>query len=969
MAGERDRLSEEIHRLGNLLGETLVEQEGRPLFDLVEEVRALAKAHRAGDEAAGERLVRRIEGLPLAESRGVLKAFASYFKLVNLAEERERVRVLRRREREAHAAGGPATETIEAALRHLRESGVGGDELQALLDRLLIQPVFTAHPTEAKRRTILTKLARLASVLKALDPDALTPEEERAAEEALREELVSLWQTEETRAYRPEVMDEVRNGLYYFETTLYDLAPELAAALERALACHYPGTRVGARFLRFGSWIGGDRDGNPFVTAAATEQALRAHHELALRLLRRGIERLHGHLSTTERFGVEPALLASLEKDALAFPDEARGADQRYRRQPYRQKLRYVYRRLGAMLEASGSPWRADHVHDPVAYRDASELVADLRLLQTSLRAHRGGRLAAGRLGTLVRQAEIFGFHLASLDLRQTSERHASAVAEVLARYGLAADFAALDEDARGRVLTDEILKGRPFAPHLLDFSPETNETLQLFRLVRRAHEHVGALAIEAYVVSMTRGPSDLLAVLLMARDAGVSDRLDIVPLFETVADLHRAPETLERLFANPAYARHLGARGNAQTVMVGYSDSNKDGGYLTANWELHLAQRAIAALCARHGVRLTLFHGRGGTVGRGGGPTNRAILAQPPESVGGRLRLTEQGESVTNRYADPALARRHLEQLLHAVLIAGGKRPMRTPSRGGAWEQAMNELAPLAERAYRGLVHERPELVRYFHAATPIGEIDRLNIGSRPARRSTLQDLTGLRAIPWVFAWTQSRVALPGWYGLGSALAGWAGEDAARWELLGTMYREWAFFKTLVDNSQLALRSADLLIARVYATLAAPADRAAIHPLLEAEYRRTEAALCRLTGQRDLLDDAPWLQRSIRVRNPYIDPMNYVQVALLRRLRGEPEMGVGAGVGAEASDAAAAARNARVGPGGGRASAAAVEVGGGGPLPASRPDQPADADEVEEIHDAVRLSVNGIAAGLRNTG
>src|SRR5262245_1410662 len=457
MAGERDRLSEEIHRLGNLLGETLVEQEGRPLFELVEEVRALAKAHRAGDEAAGERLVRRIEGLPLAESRGVLKAFASYFKLVNLAEERERVRVLRRREREAHAAGGPATETIEAALLHLRESGIGGEELQALLDRLLIQPVFTAHPTEAKRRTILTKLARLASVLKALDPDALTPEEERAADATLREELVSLWQTEETRAYRPEVMDEVRNGLYYFETTLYDLAPEIVGLLERALERHYPGVRVEHRFLRFGSWIGGDRDGNPFVTVAATEQALRAHHDLALRLLRRGIERLHGHLSTTERIGVLPELVESLEKDALAFPAEARDGDARYRRQPYRQKLRYVYRRLGAMLEASSGPWRADHVPHPGTYRDADELVADLRLLQSSLRSHRGERLADGRLGTLVRQAEIFGFHLASLDLRQTSDRHTRALAEVLGRYGLAQGFAALGEEERARVLTDEI--------------------------------------------------------------------------------------------------------------------------------------------------------------------------------------------------------------------------------------------------------------------------------------------------------------------------------------------------------------------------------------------------------------------------------------------------------------------------------------------------------------------------------
>jgi phosphoenolpyruvate carboxylase len=915
MPSERDRLSEQVHLLGDRLGETIVEQEGRALFDLVEDVRGLAKAHRAGDGAAGERLLRRVEALPLPESRGVVKAFATYFQLVNLAEEQERLRVLRRREREAHAAGGSATETIAAAVREMRASGVPAGEVQALLDRLLIMPVFTAHPTEAKRRTILTKLARIADVLRGLDLESPTPEEERAAHEALREELVSLWQTEETRAYKPDVMDEVRNGLYYFETTLHDLAPDVVASLERAVAEHYPGVRVPPAFLRFGSWIGGDRDGNPFVTVAATEEALRAHHDLALRLLRRGIERLHGHLSTTERLGVAPALVESLEADAAAFPDEASAAEARYRRQPYRRKLRYVYRKLGAMLEARGRPWRADHVVRPGTYAGASELVADLRLLQTSLRAHGGARLADGRLGTLVRQAEIFGFHLASLDLRQDSARHASAVGEILGRYGVAPRYAEAGEDERAAFLTAEILAGRPFAPHRLDFSPATDETLDLFRLVRRAHERVGPASVESYVVSMTRGSSDLLAVLLMARDAGVSDRLDVVPLFETVADLHAAPATMERLFDNPAYARHLAARGGAQTVMVGYSDSNKDGGYLAANWELHLAQRALAATCGRHGVALTLFHGRGGTVGRGGGPTNRAILAQPPESVGGRLRLTEQGESVTNRYSNRALARRHLEQLVHAVLVAGGRRPVTTPSRGGAWEQAMSALSPLAQTAYRDLVHEG-SLARYLRAATPLDEIERLNIGSRPARRGPAAGLADLRAIPWVFAWTQSRVTLPGWYGLGSALSGWAGEDEARWTLLGAMYREWPFFKTLVDNAQLALRAADMLIAAVYATLADPADREAVFPRLEAEYRRTEGAICRLTGQRDLLDEAPWLQRSIRVRNPYIDPMNYVQVALLRRLRGRP----------------------------GEA-------------------------EAEEMRDAVRLSVNGIAAGLRNTG
>ena len=435
---------------------------------------------------------------------------------------------------------------------------------------------------------------------------------------------------------------------------------------------------------------------------------------------------------------------------------------------------------------------------------------------------------------------------------------------------------------------------------------------------MRRAHERVGPASVESYVVSMTRGPSDLLAVLLMARDAGVSDRLDVVPLFETVADLHAAPATLERLFENPAYARHLAARGGAQTVMVGYSDSNKDGGYLTANWELHRAQRALAAVCRKRGVTLTLFHGRGGTVGRGGGPTNRAILAQPPESVGGRLRLTEQGESVTNRYSNPALARRHLEQLVHAVLVAGGRRPAGPPHAAGAWEEAMDGLSPLAERAYRKLVHETAGARRATCTPPPPSTRSAGSTSAAaPPGAAAAAGVADLRAIPWVFAWTQSRVTLPGWYGLGSALTGWAGEDDGP---LGAPRHDVPGVGLLQDargqRAARAPRGGHADRARSTRRLADPADREAVFPRIDAEYRKTEAAICRLTGQRDLLDEAPWLQRSIRVRNPYIDPMNYVQVALLRRLRGHP----------------------------GEA-------------------------EAEEMRDAVRLSVNGIAAGLQNTG
>jgi phosphoenolpyruvate carboxylase len=914
---ERDPLSEQIHLLGDLLGQTIVEQEGAPLFELVESVRALAKAHRAGDAAAGERLLERVLALPLAEARGVVKAFASYFQLVNLAEEQERVRVLHRREQEAHDRGEPMAETMRSALLELRKQGVAPEEIQALLGRLLVMPVFTAHPTEAKRRTLLTKLGRVAETLHAFDFHSPTPDETRSALLSLREEIVSLWQTDDTRTYRPSVLDEVRNGLYYFESTLFDLAPEIERRLGEALQDAYPGAAFEVPvFLKFGSWIGGDRDGNPFVTPAVTEETLREHQALALRLYRRGLERLHGHLSTASRQGVDDALLASIERDAALFPDEARRSAERYRQQPYRQKMAFVYRKLGATLEASQRPWRADHRPKPGTYPSASEFLADLVLVQDSLRHHGGARLAEGRLGTLIRQARIFGFHLAALDLRQHAARHASALSEVFARYGLTPIYTDLSEDARAELLTREILGARPLAPHRLDFSEATNETLDLFRLTRKAKERVGPLAISTYIVSMTRGPSDLLAVLLMARDAGVSDGLDVVPLFETVADLHAAPDTLERLFTNAAYAQHLKARGGRQTVMIGYSDSNKDGGYLTANWELHLAQRSIASVCLRHGIGLTLFHGRGGSVGRGGGPTNRAILAQPPESVGGRLRLTEQGEAITNRYANPRLARRHLEQLVHAVLLTSGKRPIKSPSRGGIWEQTLQELSPLAEHAYRALVYETPALGRYLRTATPLDQIERLNIGSRPSRRGGTGDVTELRAIPWVFAWTQSRVTLPGWYGFGSAVEAWAQGDPSRLEVLATMYRDWPFFRTMIDNSQVSMRKADMLIAGVYASLAEPADRGAIFTRIREEFARTEAAICRLTGQRDLLEDAPWLQRSIRVRNPYIDPMNYIQVALLRRLRS-------------------------------------------GHAPA----------ETEALRDAVLLSVNGIAAGLRNTG
>ena len=916
MAETRDELGAQIHLLGDLLGETIIEQEGQTVFELVESIRSLAKASRAGDTAAGQRLLDLVDSLPIGWARPVVKSFAAYFQLVNLAEEEERVRVLHDRAGRAYARSEPMDETIAVAVSRLRDEGLGAAEVQSLLDHLFIMPVFTAHPTEAKRRTVLTKLNRIRDALHALDFHMPTPDEAATVRETLREEIVALWQTDDTRQRQPTVLDEVRNGLYYFDTPIFDLVPRLHRELQTALSHYYPHHpfRI-PTFLRFGSWIGGDRDGNPFVTPAVTEETLREQKARVLRLYQRALDRMHGHLSVSARYGISDELAGSIEADARLFPDDARRLAEIYPGQPYRHKLDYIYRKLSATLEANDRPWRADHLLRPATYADVRQFIGDLQLIRESLQSHHGARLADGRLSDLLKQAEVFGFHLATLDVRQHAARHRAALAEVFARYGLADDYVALSEERRIALLTAELQSARPLAPARLDFSAETNETLEVFRVIRRAHERVGAQAIESYIISMTTQPSDVLGVLLMAKDAGVAAALDVVPLFETIADLHRAPTIMEQLFANPAYAAHLQRRDRQQQIMIGYSDSNKDGGYLTANWELHLAQRALPAVCEAHEVRLTLFHGRGGTIGRGGGPTNRAILAQPPESVRGRIKITEQGESITNRYGVAELAHRHLEQVIHAVLLTSGRRPTLPQARGGEWEAAMSALSATAEQAYRAFVHDSPAMLDYFHSATPINDIGRLNIGSRPARRRATNRINDLRAIPWVFAWTQSRAELPGWYALGTALLAWTGEDESRWALLRTMYREWPFFRAVIDNAQVSMGKADMRIAAVYAGLADCETCASVQPVLAEEFHRTAAAILRLTGQQELLDQAPWLQRAIRLRNPYIEPMNYIQVALLHRLRA------------------------------------------------------AAGEEAEALREVVLLSVNGIAAGLRSTG
>ncbi|MXX25414.1 MAG: phosphoenolpyruvate carboxylase [Caldilineaceae bacterium SB0668_bin_21] len=944
------QLRRTVRQLGNVLGETIVEQEGQAIFDLVEELRALTRAQRQGDRDAGAQIEQLTSDLvsDFDSTLGVLKAFTTYFQLVNLAEEQQRVRVIRQRTAEAEETDRHMPETIAAAVTRLRKGGTPASEVGRLLDEMLIKPVFTAHPTEAKRRTILLKLLDLTRLLRELDINVLLPSEERDNWNQIREIVVSLWQSDVNRDRRPDVLDEVREGLYFFDTTLFDLLPEIYGELGHAIEREFPEGILGEddeagsdrlpTFLRYGSWIGGDRDGNPFVTQDVTEDALRQQKEQALELYRRTVVGMYGHLSVANTRGAfSQAFLESLAGDLESAPPSDKARLERFSLEPYRQKMILIYRRLGATLAQNREAWQAQRP-DPWAYSNADEFIADLELIQESLRENRGGRLAEGRFARLVQQARIFGFHLASMDIRQHSERHFEAVAELVNRYYRAQDpdfdYLALSEDERTRLLVEEIESPRPLTARLL-YSNDTNETVALFRLIRQAHERIAQQAIGAYIISMTTSVSHVLEVLLLAKDAGLFGRIDITPLFETIDDLVRAPDVMRALFESPIYRKHLAQRDNCQEIMIGYSDSNKDGGYLRSSWSLYQAQERLAQICSAYDVKLILFHGRGGSIGRGGGPANRAILAQPPGSVQGRIKLTEQGEVISARYSNRAIAKRHLEQLVNAVLIAscGSHHDVLSDSSGSEnflhsvsedWVRILEATSELSERKYRALV-EKPAFLSYFHEATPIEQLAQMNIGSRPAKRRQTSDISDLRAIPWVFAWTQSRVNLPGWYGLGTGLQA---ESAHRMGVLREMYHNWPFFRTVIDRAQLSMRRADMQIASLYASLAADATRTAIFGEIMEEFRRTERIILEITGQAALLDNEPWLQRSINLRNPYVDPLNYIQVALLSKQRtgGEQQLNDG-------------------------------QAGRDG------------TKEDPRLRQAILLSINGIAAGLQATG
>ena len=932
----------------------LKESAGGAAFDLVEEYRARTKALRAGDPRPadfgpeGQALLDRTAALSLDEARLVVRAFSAYFHLVNIAEERHRLRVLRERE----ARGEVVRESVAEAFAEAARGGATADRVRSLLSGLAVEPVFTAHPTEARRRTVLEKLRRLGQLTAALDEDSAARGHARLLD-AIREEITALWRTDEVHRLAPSVFDEVRNGLYYFEQSLWEVVPRLYRAIDDALALSYPGEAFDVPpFLRFGSWIGGDRDGNPNVTARVTEQTLLVHKDVALELFERDLDTLQRHLSVSSE-SPSAALSASIEEDAAAMPDVARSADGQFAAEPYRRKLAFMRRRLRAarrlhrvrmaearMAEAEDAPEDAlEHAHrlwgsaieaphpgdHHVAYRAAAALRADLTLMAESLRAEGASRLADGALRDVRRRAEVFGFHLARLDLRQHSAVHESVVAEVLRAAGVMDDYAALDEDARVALLVRELTTARPLVRPHFAYSPETEEALAVFACARRMQAELGRETCDVYIVSMTAGASDLLEPMLLAREAGlarfdgeeVKSDLQVVPLFETIDDLTRCGDLMRALFALPVYRRHLAEWGDLQQVMVGYSDSNKDGGFVTANWKLYEGQRALASACRENGVRLHLFHGRGGAVGRGGGPTNRAILAQPRGTLGGRLRVTEQGEVAFARYGHPGIALRHLEQMTNAVLRASLTAEV-VPDPEPAWIDAMTRLAEAAYKTYRTTIRDEPALMNYFHQTTPIGLVSDLRIGSRPTKRKAGNRLEDLRAIPWVFSWTQSRNGLPGWYGLGSAFEALRAENGdSAVALLRRMTKDWPFFRSLLENAQMSLGRSDRAVARLYASLASASIGSRMLAVMESEWDRTEAAILAVTGRARILESSPVLLRSIRLRNPYVDPMSFVQVVLLRRWRALPP----------------------------------------------------DSREAEEVRRVLALSVNGIAAGLQNTG
>ena len=864
----------DVRELGALLGDVLSAETSTEAFETVERLRKSAIAYRRGDAKSRETLQTSVENLSTTRGGIIARAFTTYFELINLAEERERVRETR-----TISSEDAQHDSFEAIIAEFAAAGVDSAELESILADVLIEPTFTAHPTEARRATVKSKLRSISTHLEELDERRLTDRERDDIWRDITAEVTSLWGTRQVRQRQPEPVDEARSIRWYLENTLFDVVGDAYEQFEKTISQEYDDVDC-PKLFEFNSWAGSDRDGNPYVTPDVTEQTLEGQRSVALEKYYDQCKRLSAELSQdSDRYSITPALAESIEADAERFPAAAEEARERYPDELYRQKLKLMRERLG----------RVDDIR-PGGYPDSDAFLADLDLIAESLSAEGYTVMRETFVDPLRRQVDTFGFVLASLDLRDHRENHTEAIAEVAAVEGL--DYRAMTEAERSEFLTEAILQSEPIVDTADpgDISDTAQRVLDRFCALSDWQSEYGTQAIDSYCISMTEEPSHALEVLFLADQVGVvalPDHcgIDVVPLLETASALNGAERILGTLFENEAYSAALEARDGVQEVMLGYSDSNKENGFLAANWDLYKNQRRLAQFCRDEEVTLRLFHGRGGSISRGGGPMNEALLALPNETVTGEVRFTEQGEAIAEKYSNRRIAQRELEQMLDAQVRARQNAHAEpTENVPSEWIGAMETMASAARETYRELL-ETDGFVSYFSQATPISVVENLNLGSRPASRSGERTVEDLRAIPWVFSWTQTRLILPGWYAVGSGIDAYLDEvgDETGLDTLREMYDEWPFFQTTLDNAGIAMARTDPEIAAEYADLATADLRERFFPDLTAEYERACQLTLAITG-RDELVRREWFSESLDRRNPYVDPLNLLQVDLLGR-------------------------------------------------------------------------------------